>query len=219
MKKLWIALAVVLSAAALYAFVLPKGEQTSPEEVAIKWYTWDEAIALNAKNPKKIFIDLYTEWCGYCKKMDANTFKDPEVAKYMNEHFYAVKFDAEQHGDEFLFTPPADPVKRAANLIRIYGTSADFKEGYYTIDDAGNSRSFGVVNRSFFEDTNRTGKARFYKPQAPVQAMLTVPGSSRLISSSKLSNGKTAANHVAWLATVIPANKAVKCQCKQCCSN
>lgn len=99
MKKLWIALAVVTCAAALYAFVLPKGQQSNPEEVAIKWYSWDEAIALNAKKPKKIFIDLYTEWCGYCKKMDASTFKDEAVAKYMNEHFYAVKFDAEQKGD------------------------------------------------------------------------------------------------------------------------
>lgn len=99
MKKLWIILAVVIGGAALYAFVLPKGEQSNSEEVAIKWYTWDEAIALNAKKPKKIFIDLYTEWCGYCKKMDANTFKDEAVAKYMNDHFYAVKFDAEQKGD------------------------------------------------------------------------------------------------------------------------
>lgn len=117
---------------------------------------------------------------------------------------------AEQHGDEFLFTPPTDPVKRAASLIRIYGTSADFKDGYYSIDDAGNSRSFGVLNRGFFEDTNRTGKARFYKPQAPVQAMLTVPGSSRLISSSKLSNGKTASNYETWggfMAELTPRNQ------------
>lgn len=102
MKKTWIAIAIAVSATALYAFISPKGataQQANIEDVAIKWYTWDEAIAANAKKPKKIFIDLYTEWCGYCKKMDANTFKDPAVVKYMNEHFYAVKFDAEQKGD------------------------------------------------------------------------------------------------------------------------
>lgn len=99
MKKLWIVLAVVIGSAALYAFIVPKGADTVADEATIKWYTWDEAIALNAKKPKKIFIDLYTEWCGYCKKMDANTFKDAAVVKYMNKNFYPVKFDAEQQGD------------------------------------------------------------------------------------------------------------------------
>lgn len=62
----------------------------------IKWYSWEEAIELNKTNQKKIFIDVYTDWCGWCKRMDASTFKDPEVVQYMNENFYAVKFDAEQ---------------------------------------------------------------------------------------------------------------------------
>ncbi|KXK54073.1 MAG: T9SS type A sorting domain-containing protein [Chlorobi bacterium] len=117
---------------------------------------------------------------------------------------------AEQHGDDFLFTPTADPLQRAANFVRIYGTSADFKDGYYTIDDAGNSRTFGVVNRGFFEDTNRAGKARYYKPQAPVQVMLTVPGFSRLLSSTKLSNGKTASSYETWggfMAEITPRNQ------------
>ena len=65
----------------------------------INWMTWDEAVKANQKTGKKIFIDFYTDWCGWCKKMDATTFSDPEVAKYINENFYAVKFDAEQKED------------------------------------------------------------------------------------------------------------------------
>ena len=61
----------------------------------IRWLTWDQAVTLNKENPKKIFVDVYTEWCGWCKRMDATTFKEPEVIDYMNEHFYAVKLDAE----------------------------------------------------------------------------------------------------------------------------
>ena len=61
----------------------------------VKWYTLDEALKLNATAPRKILIDMYTDWCGFCKKMDAETFNHPVVAKYINKHFYAVKFDAE----------------------------------------------------------------------------------------------------------------------------
>jgi thioredoxin-related protein len=61
----------------------------------IHWMSFEEAVKLNDAKPKRIFIDTYTEWCGWCKKMDAATFKDPAVIKYMNDNFYAVKLDAE----------------------------------------------------------------------------------------------------------------------------
>jgi len=63
---------------------------------AITWYTVEKATELNAKKHKKIMMDVYTSWCSWCKKMDAETFKDPEVVAYMNENFYAVKLNAEE---------------------------------------------------------------------------------------------------------------------------
>ena len=64
----------------------------------IKWMTWEEAVqkAGTDAQPKKMFIDVYTDWCGWCKKMDRDTFGNPEVAAYMDENFYMVKLDAEQ---------------------------------------------------------------------------------------------------------------------------
>jgi thioredoxin-related protein len=62
----------------------------------IQWMSWEEAIQANRKKPKKIFIDMYTDWCGWCKRMDRSTFADQDVVNYMNKNFYPVKFDAEQ---------------------------------------------------------------------------------------------------------------------------
>mgnify|MGYP003488610296 FL=1 len=66
------------------------------ETKKINWMSFEEAIKLNETAPKKIFIDVYTDWCGWCTKMDQTTFLDKDVVDYMNENFYAVKFNAEQ---------------------------------------------------------------------------------------------------------------------------
>jgi len=65
------------------------------QESKVKWYSIEEAIELNKKDQRKIFIDVYTDWCGWCKKMEATTFTNPEIAKILNEEYYAVRFDAE----------------------------------------------------------------------------------------------------------------------------
>ena len=74
------------------AFAFPENEGI---EEKINWLTLEEAYAKNKQEPRKIFVDVYTDWCGWCKKMDKETFADPEVAAYVNKNYYAVKLDAE----------------------------------------------------------------------------------------------------------------------------
>jgi len=89
----------------------------------VKWYTFEEAMELNKKKPKKIFVDLYTDWCGWCKKMDAETFTDPIIAKYLNENFYPIKFDAESsepvtiNGNEYVNPNPGK--RRSSHQLAI----------------------------------------------------------------------------------------------------
>lgn len=77
----------------------------------INWKTIDEVEQLMKTKPKKVLVDAYTSWCGWCKRMDKNTFQHPEIAKFVNNNFYAIKFDAETKetinfkGKDFNFVP------------------------------------------------------------------------------------------------------------------
>lgn len=57
--------------------------------------SFNEALALQKKQPRKIMVDFYTTWCGPCKLLDKNTFSNPDLVDYVNKTFYAVKFDCE----------------------------------------------------------------------------------------------------------------------------
>ncbi len=70
-------------------------ELNAPTE-EIKWVSIEEAAKLAEKDGKKILIDVYTDWCGWCKKMDQSTYSNAKNISYINQHFHAVKFDAEQ---------------------------------------------------------------------------------------------------------------------------
>ncbi len=91
-------------------------------EDKINWVTLEEAQKLNKTTPKKIMIDVYTSWCGPCKMMTKNTFGSPDVIKYVNDNFYAIKFDAESpdpvtfNGKTFE-NPTYDPNKRGRNGV------------------------------------------------------------------------------------------------------
>lgn len=61
----------------------------------IQWLTWEEMQVLQERESRKVIVDVYTEWCSWCKRMDKNTFENIDIARYINDNYYAVKFDAE----------------------------------------------------------------------------------------------------------------------------
>jgi thioredoxin-related protein len=73
----------------------PSAIRPLPGKETIQWLTLAQAEKKQAQTRKPILIDLYTDWCGWCKVMDKKTYARQEVAQYINEHFYPVKLDAE----------------------------------------------------------------------------------------------------------------------------
>jgi thioredoxin-related protein len=103
MKKIWIGLmgfaGIMILSSLTVVTPVENSQPVVAEEGPVKWMTFEEAVERSKKEKRKIFIDVYTDWCGWCKVMDKNTFTDPTVAKVLNEKFYAVKFNAEQKED------------------------------------------------------------------------------------------------------------------------
>jgi len=91
-KELILLLSVII-------FVSFSGMAQDSGTTSVKWYSIEEAEKLNKQQPKKIMIDVYTDWCGWCKKMDKETFNHPVIAEYINENYYPVKLDAESKNE------------------------------------------------------------------------------------------------------------------------
>ena len=88
-------LAIVVASVGFISIPKEPESISAPAE-EVKWLTYDQAVALSKKNPKPFFVDVYTDWCGWCKQMDKNTFSNHKVAAYLNKRFYSIKLNAEK---------------------------------------------------------------------------------------------------------------------------
>jgi len=80
----------------LFVFLILASTSVANGQDLINWYTWEEGMSKAEDEPKKFIIDMYTDWCGWCKRMDKATFQNPEIATYVNENYIPIKFNAEQ---------------------------------------------------------------------------------------------------------------------------
>lgn len=88
MQKVNRFLIIIFLAALISAFGTPKKEK-------VNWVTMAQLNELYSKNPKPVLFDVYTDWCGWCKEMDRTTYRNDKLSRYINEHYYAVKLNAE----------------------------------------------------------------------------------------------------------------------------
>ena len=84
---------LTLSLSLLFSFIY--AQTPSEDSLKIEWLSWEEAVEKQEENEKKILLEVYTEWCTWCKKMDDRTFANASLVNYINKNYYAVKLDAQ----------------------------------------------------------------------------------------------------------------------------
>lgn len=118
-----------------------------------------------SNNDKRVFIDSYTDWCGWCKKMDKDTFEDTLIAKIMNHYFINVKFDAESKNDIVFggktYNNPNPNGKRSAHKLT-----------YYLLNNRLSYPSYSVLNSDLSIATIIPG----YYPPSAFEAMAVFLG-------------------------------------------
>jgi uncharacterized protein YyaL (SSP411 family) len=82
---------ILLSVAFIATSFKPK-----KKAVEVNWYSWNDAYPSAKKDNKLILVDVYTSWCGWCKKMDRDVFSDPDVQKLLSDNFVNVKLNPER---------------------------------------------------------------------------------------------------------------------------
>ncbi len=72
-----------------------KSTQTSAMDSTFTWYKYDDGLAKAKKEKKHVMVHFYTNWCGWCKRMDKNTFANQEVKKLLNDSYVPIRVNAE----------------------------------------------------------------------------------------------------------------------------
>jgi len=70
-----------------------------PDLKNVNWISFQELEKKLETKDLPVIIDVYTDWCGWCKVMDQKTYGKSKVFNYLNQKFYAVKFNAESKED------------------------------------------------------------------------------------------------------------------------
>ena len=73
-------------------FIITNSFKTAEE---IKWLDFNTGYKLALKKKKMMLVDVYTDWCGWCKVMDRETYAKSEIATLINQHFIPIKFNPE----------------------------------------------------------------------------------------------------------------------------
>jgi thioredoxin-related protein len=94
MKYIFFALILLLFSGGILASGIWKS-RSSGETDELKWNSYSEAISIAKETNKKVLVDVFTTWCGWCKKMDKDVYANAEIKAYLEKNFVLAKLNAE----------------------------------------------------------------------------------------------------------------------------
>ncbi|HTY10531.1 MAG TPA: thioredoxin fold domain-containing protein [Bacteroidota bacterium] len=89
----YLVVALILSAALMNGVLSAQSRQS-----AMHWNSFDAGMEEAKASHKKVLVDIYTDWCGWCKKMDSDVYTDPGVKDYLFKNYVIIKMNAEGSG-------------------------------------------------------------------------------------------------------------------------
>ena len=96
-------LASICVAALLALVPAAAAQDASVPAEGLDWYPFEEALERAKVNKKKIIVDVYAQWCPWCRRLQRDVYTDEEVRAYVEEHFVLTRLDAENVEDSLDF--------------------------------------------------------------------------------------------------------------------
>jgi len=115
------ALFLLIAAVALSLTVGDSSEGAA--ESGLIWKSFDEGSTLAVQEKKKMLVDIYTDWCGWCKKMDKEVYPDAKVKSVLESKFVVVKLNAESE-DKIRYQGSSMSQREFARAVGVTGYPA-----------------------------------------------------------------------------------------------
>ncbi len=78
-----------------FALVLLLVSAVTTPARALEWQGWDAGLQRAKATNRPVLVDVYTDWCGWCKRMDRDVYARADVSQYLAAHFVVVRLNAE----------------------------------------------------------------------------------------------------------------------------
>jgi thioredoxin-related protein len=165
--SIFIVVALVGAGLALFSSSRKDQQKADSSLDKIQWHSYDDAVTLARSQKKKLLVDVYTDWCGWCKKMDSDVYSDENIRAIVAANFIAVKLNAESTKNVTVGTDQLDEASLARAMgVTGYPTTVFLESGAEPITKLAGymeAKDFATVLKFIGEDHYKNTTFEQYK--------------------------------------------------------